>query len=154
MKKQCRKCGIVKSDKDFYGYHVCKECIKSAVRKNREENLEYYQEYDRKRASLPHRVKIRKKIAERWKTDPELKERAKELKKQWQQKNILKRAAHIIVGNAIRDGRLAKKPCRICGDEKSEAHHDDYAKPLKVKWLCRKHHAEHHKKLREKERNE
>lgn len=41
---------------------------------------------------------------------------------------------------AIRKGSLIKQPCEICGIKKVEAHHDDYSKPLKVKWLCNKHH--------------
>lgn len=152
MTKKCKKCNQEKSEKDFYGYFTCKECTKKHVRENREKNIEYYREYDRKRSSLPHRVKARKEISERWKTEPELKKRTCELKKRWSEENHLKRAAHIITGNAIRDGRLIKKPCNVCKSEKVEAHHDDYEKPLKVKWLCGKHHAEHHKKLREKER--
>jgi hypothetical protein len=43
------------------------------------------------------------------------------------------------VNNAIRDGRMIRRPCEICGG-KSEAHHDDYNRPLDVRWLCRKHH--------------
>jgi len=35
-------------------------------------------------------------------------------------------------------------PCEICGCEKSEAHHDDYSRPLDVRWLCRVHHLMHH----------
>lgn len=52
--------------------------------------------------------------------------------------------AHKVVGNAVKDGRLVKKPCECCGDEKAEAHHDDYSKPLDVRWLCRKCHKKHH----------
>lgn len=43
-------------------------------------------------------------------------------------------------------GKIEKKPCEICDDNKSEAHHEDYNKPLDVKWLCRKHHLELHNK--------
>lgn len=45
----------------------------------------------------------------------------------------------------IRSGRLIKQPCEVCGSKIVEAHHDDYEKPLDVRWLCKKHHAEHHK---------
>lgn len=36
------------------------------------------------------------------------------------------------------------QPCEICGDDHSEAHHDDYAKAQEVMWLCRKHHMQRH----------
>lgn len=41
---------------------------------------------------------------------------------------------------AIRRGELVRKPCEVCGAEKTDSHHDDYSKPLDVRWLCRKHH--------------
>lgn len=41
---------------------------------------------------------------------------------------------------------LERKPCEMCGEERSDAHHDDYSKPLEVRWLCRKHHMELHRK--------
>lgn len=56
-----------------------------------------------------------------------------------------RRKARTILNHAIRDGKLKRKPCQVCG-EKAEAHHDDYSKPLEVKWFCFKHHREHHKK--------
>ena len=40
---------------------------------------------------------------------------------------------------ALKNGTLIKFPC-FCGDPNSEAHHEDYSKPLVVVWLCRKHH--------------
>lgn len=46
---------------------------------------------------------------------------------------------------AIKSGKLIKKPCVVCGDRDSCAHHEDYAKPLCVVWLCRKHHRERHR---------
>lgn len=41
-------------------------------------------------------------------------------------------------------GEITRKPCERCGSENSEKHHDDYSKPLEVRWLCRKCHCEWH----------
>lgn len=54
--------------------------------------------------------------------------------------------AHKKVLRAIASGKLAKMPCEICGDMETQAHHDDYNKPLEVRWLCEKHHKEWHAK--------
>jgi len=53
-----------------------------------------------------------------------------------------------ITNHAIRDGKIKRKPCEVCAN-KAEAHHPDYSKPLKVKWLCLKHHREEHKRIHE-----
>lgn len=47
---------------------------------------------------------------------------------------------------AIKSGKLTRLPCESCGATKSEAHHEDYSKPLEVKWLCRKCHGAAHRK--------
>lgn len=57
----------------------------------------------------------------------------------------LKVQARKAANNAIRDGFLKRQPCEVCGNEKVDAHHDDYMQPLNVRWLCRKHHNEHHR---------
>lgn len=44
----------------------------------------------------------------------------------------------------IRRGAIKKQPCEVCGNEKAQAHHDDYDKPIEVRWLCVRHHIEHH----------
>lgn len=59
----------------------------------------------------------------------------------------IKYQAKIKTSNAIRDKKLTRMPCEVCGDTKVEAHHDDYSRPLDVRWLCKKHHMEHHVKL-------
>jgi hypothetical protein len=52
----------------------------------------------------------------------------------------------------IRQGVLIRLPCEVCStDEDVQAHHDDYEKPLEVRWLCRKHHREHHNNEKNKE---
>ena len=33
---------------------------------------------------------------------------------------------------------------QVCGNPKTDAHHKDYMKPLKVIWLCRLHHSRMH----------
>lgn len=41
-------------------------------------------------------------------------------------------------------GKLIAQPCEGCG-AKAEKHHDDYAKPLQVRWLCRRCHLAEHR---------
>lgn len=53
--------------------------------------------------------------------------------------------AHKIATKAIRQGRLVRQPCIICGDPESDGHHEDYSKPLEVIWLCRGHHIRLHR---------
>ena len=45
---------------------------------------------------------------------------------------------------ALKKGTIKKKSCEKCGDKNTVAHHDDYEKPLEVRWLCEPHHYEHH----------
>ena len=58
----------------------------------------------------------------------------------WMNGNRDKHRVHKLVFRLIRRGLLSRKPCEICGAEKSEAHHDDYSEPLKIVWLCHFHH--------------
>jgi len=88
-----------------------------------------------------YRDKIENKRAfekERWKL-PERREYAKEALRLHRARNPLKYAARNAVNNAIRDGRLQRKGCEVCG-KKAQAHHDDYSKPLDVRWFCFEHH--------------
>lgn len=47
--------------------------------------------------------------------------------------------------NAIAAGKIKRLPCEVCGNEKADAHHDDYNQPLVVRFLCRKHHSQWHR---------
>ncbi len=53
-------------------------------------------------------------------------------------------AAHYAVAKALRHGELSREWCEVCGDE-AQAHHDDYRRPLDVRWLCPKHHMQWHR---------
>lgn len=52
--------------------------------------------------------------------------------------------ARALVNDAIKAGKLKRLPCHECGAAESHAHHEDYSRPLKVKWLCRPCHRKHH----------
>ena len=62
----------------------------------------------------------------------------------WNDRNRSKLKAHAIVRQALRDGTLKRGRCKVCGSFRVEAHHPDYAQPLAVEWLCRRHHQQHH----------
>ena len=49
---------------------------------------------------------------------------------------------------ARRLGWLTRQPCEVCGDHASDAHHEDYRKPLAVRWLCKTHHRRRDVQLR------
>lgn len=53
--------------------------------------------------------------------------------------------------DAVRRGKLQKGLCEFCNSQEVEAHHDDYSKPLEVRWLCKAHHNHIHLKYAEAE---
>ena len=149
--KKCKECNTEKELTDFYKHskmadghlNKCIECVKSRISKHRNENLEKIKQYDKKRAMLPHRVKARKEYIQ---TDKGKEARKRSIIK-YKKKYPMAYAAHVIFGNAIRDGKIKKENnCSICGSDLIvEAHHDDYTKPLNVRWLCNKCHRDWHK---------
>ena len=66
--------------------------------------------------------------------------------KKWQLNNPLEYAAHKKLTHAVASGKIVKQPCEICGSTyRIHGHHDDYSKPLNVRWLCSQHHKQWHK---------
>lgn len=55
-----------------------------------------------------------------------------------------KNKARDMVKVKIRQGIIVPQPCEKCGG-KGQSHHDDYSKPLEIRWLCTKHHGEQHR---------
>ena len=53
--------------------------------------------------------------------------------------------ARNIVHRMVKEGNLYPEKCKMCGNIPTQAHHEDYEKPLNVIWLCDKHHKERHK---------
>jgi hypothetical protein len=149
--KVCRECKQEKPLTEFYKHakmadghlNKCIECVKARVSKHREENLERAREYDRKRGSLPHRIQARKEYAQTKVGRQAIKNAATNYRK----RHPLRYAAHVVTRNAVRDGKLIPATsCEVCNStEKIEGHHDDYTKPLDLRWLCEKCHKEWHR---------
>ncbi len=150
--KICSECEDSKPLKDFYinknsedgRVKKCRECTKAGVRANRAKNIEYYRKYDRDRSMRPDRVQARQEYQ---KTKQGL-EAGNRGKKAWDERNPIKKGASTIVGNAIRRGDLLKPDiCDECKltNERIHGHHDDYALPLVVRWLCPGCHSAWHK---------
>ncbi len=135
--KQCGQCGQTKAallfNKRAASIDGLSACCKDCQR-----------DYDFARLHKPDRVASR--IA--YRKTPSGKERLNAGSKAWVRRNSEKRKCHETLGNAIRDGKIIRKPCEICGNTKTEAHHEDYSKPLAISWLCTKHHIELHKQRR------
>ena len=140
--KVCRECVIEKPLSAFYKHaamkdghlNKCSDCVKARVSKHRELNLNRIREYEKQRAMLPHRVAARKDYL---KTEHGVIAR-KKAHENYKNRRPIAFAAHIITRNYIRDGKLIPAPeCSVCGSTyKIEGHHDDYTKPLEVRWLC------------------
>ena len=134
----CICCGKTKElEKDYYKHSLmsnghlgkCKECCKNNTHINYRKNIKHYVAYNKERQQEQER-------------------KSKKLKYQTNRRTLHpeKYKANCAVSNAIRDGRLKKQPCEMCGNEKAQAHHKDYSKPLDVTWLCFPCHLYRHRK--------
>ena len=133
--KTCFKCGAEKPSSAFYAHPQmadgllgkCKECTKSDSMSRYREKTAMIIAYEKRRtATLERKTKRKAYYAKR---DP------------------VKTRANTALNRAVRQGRITKKPCEVCGTTTGiEGHHEDYSKPLDVRWLCRKHHKEAHGK--------
>ena len=151
MEYQCKKCKKTKNEAEFYKnntyksgrFSKCIECCKQYYSDN--------EEHERK-------VRRERYLRNRKKNARQRREYAKEYykkhKKDWIEKaRVAKRKypekwkARQDLRNAVASGKIEKLPCEICGNLKSQGHHEDYSKPLEVKWLCAKHHAELHSQI-------
>lgn len=132
--KTCFKCLSEKPLEAFYKHsqmadghlNKCKECTKNDVANHRQNNLENIRQYDRMRASMPHRKALSKRVQTEWRANyPNRKKAQAKLRR------------------AVLSGVVKPMPCWICG-AKAEAHHPDYDRPIDVVWLCPPHHSQTH----------
>jgi hypothetical protein len=95
--------------------------------------------YVRNASLISERKKIRRQ-------DPTIKAKEFEQVKRWREANKEKHAAHLAIQGALAQGKMVRPDCcSQCGKAcVPDGHHDDYSKPLVVRWLCRKCHVNHH----------
>ena len=135
VSKTCFKCNRTLPLSEFYAHPMmkdghlgkCKDCAKlDALLHRRGPAGERVRAYDRMRGKKKRRAR-------------------NGYQTEYRRRNPQKYKAVTAVNNAVRDGRLTKKPCEVCGtEENTHAHHDDYSKPLGVRWLCNLHHLRLH----------
>jgi hypothetical protein len=95
---------------------------------------------DRKRNMQPHRVAARKA----YRHTPKGKRVAIEAQRRHRLANPEKDRAWKLVTKALRRGELVRPGVCEMADGAChgpiDAHHEDYDKPLEIKWICRRHH--------------
>jgi hypothetical protein len=64
----------------------------------------------------------------------------------WAAANPKAKWAHAALRSALVRGLVERQPCQVCGATPTDGHHEDYDKPAVVRWLCRRHHREVHRK--------
>ena len=161
--KICFKCKQEKSIDCFYKHsgmkdghlNKCIDCTKKDTFGITDEDIEKRKKRDRNRKNADIRVENNKKRLQLLKIEnPEKYEKIQQQKRDWNVKNKHKKNAHLKVQRAIIKGSIIRLyNCEHCNtDDKLQAHHNDYNKPLEVIWLCIKCHAKEHIRLREIER--
>lgn len=148
MNKPCIKCGeeFTPTEAQIAKRHwICRDCRKVQNAESRARRKiegkpvsgskmprEYHANYEASYNTNPV-VRLRKsRLAKKYREGP----------------NRHKHEARWKVSRALKGGRLKKLPCEVCGNPESQAHHDDYNRPLDVRWLCRQHHANIHAKAK------
>lgn len=142
--KICVKCKQSKHPSDF-GYlrgdlnPRCFECCRKVGRKHLK--TEKYKETHAKYVASGAPAEYKKRVRQ----TEEGKAKIATYVKDFRSKNPEKDKAYEIVHKAIERGDLGPLPCENCDSiENLEAHHDDYSKPLDIRWLCIKCHAKLH----------
>lgn len=131
--KKCSRCGVVKPLDQFFREQrkadgrtaICKTCRyehRKMTEQGQASEIKYRRSERGKRTARNSTVTLRAKPG--------------------------RYAAHIAVQCAVLAGHLLRGPCEVCGSLRVQAHHDNYEKPLEVRWLCAKHHMELHARER------
>lgn len=134
---ECPKCQaevtVTKGRRDG-GKYSCLKCLRDSSRILRDSG-------GNERRRIRCRELWRANISER-------RMKASESRRNYRRDQIgrLKELARETVRKAIRRGVLVRQSCEACGVVKTHAHHEDYMKPLDVRWLCSICHGKAHRR--------
>jgi len=133
--KYCNSCETDKKESKFHKRKASKDGLAA--------NCKVCQKvYDKARANDPHREEARKIYAQ----TEEGKLAGNKAKAEYRKRNPAKAKAHAVISRLMRAGKLFREPCEECGStDHIHAHHDDYSKPLNVRWLCAADHTQWHR---------
>lgn len=138
---------MTKAEKNKLYYRANRERIAIRAREYRTKNREHLVQYDRAYYEV-NRDRILLRNRENRVARPELTRRAN---RRYGCEHRLEKCVYMRVKRAIESGKL-KKPmaCQGCGHVRKllVAHHEDYGKPLSVRWFCRTCHGLRHRKPR------
>ena len=142
--KLCPRCGEAKPLTDYYqdssrvsGYGCyCKKCHNSNMDQWRDRNSETDKANKKRYATSSRGREVNRRAVQAHKL-------------RFPQKN---RARHLLQ-QAVESGKISKPDlCSKCGDAPElrdlHGHHEDYAKPIEVVWLCRQCHNKLHETYR------
>ena len=144
--KKCKRCGTEKNEEEFNKWY--KKSGSSGYRQNCRECDHLLNKEFREKNSDKLKVKRRNRNGaqpKRYCTDPKQQKRNEDVYRS-QRKYPEKRAARTFLNSYIKMGKVMKpNSCEICLQKaKVEGHHEDYSKPLEVKWVCKKCHTDIH----------
>lgn len=150
--KLCRECNVEKPLSDFYAHakmkdghlNKCKICVKSRIEKYIQANPEKKKEWSRNYANS----ESGKERARKYKQTDKAKEAIKQSKQRYRKSYPARIRARSLVRHEVLNGRLIRPDlCSECNKTgRVEGHHDDYTKPLIVRWLCDSCHKLWHRK--------
>ncbi len=137
--KQCTKCKRILPVAAFYVDHhgaskdgvrgICKECMRSYGKKQRK--LRRKERRVRQAAYYKRHTEIIQLRAQNYRAA-----------------NLQRLEAYRTITRTRQQGLLMPEPCADCGlpAKYSQAHHEDYSRPLEVIWLCPSCHMTRHQK--------
>lgn len=123
------------------GKKVCSRCKQTFPR-----DLEHFHRNRSNNDGLGTYCKVcaRQYVKHKTQTDADYKSKQSEYSTRSMAKHSRRHACRLITRKAIDGGLLVRQPCEVCGITPANAHHDDYDRPLDVRWLCVRHHAALH----------